>query len=285
VPLDGSPVAARVLPAAAWLARGLGAPITVLHARADGEPLDQATAAVATAAAHLSELGVTAAGAVVTDRPVDAILAEAATWDAAMIVLATHGRGGLDRLVHGSVAAEVLHRSTVPVFLVRTWPEAPPAPDPGERPLLLVPLDESPFAEAALPVARRLAGRLGAALRLVSVVSQPRAYLEAASLSGAALPAADVVAAEEEDATAYLRARVERLRAEGLSATAEVRVGNAAEEIAEEARSCRASAVVMSTHGRTGVARGVLGSVADAVLRHGRCPLLLVRPEGTGRPG
>ncbi len=152
VPLDGSQLAERALPYAVAIAEKFAAPVVLVRAY-DGPAraaqvlaLSEAGAGVGgvidpsavqavteatqleaeevgryleSVAARLAQQDVRVQTAVVDARPADAILACVEGEDAALIVMSTHGRSGLRRLVMGSVAEDVLHRSTVPVLLVR----------------------------------------------------------------------------------------------------------------------------------------------------------------------
>jgi nucleotide-binding universal stress UspA family protein len=126
---------------------------------------------------------------------------------------------------------------------------------------LLVPIDGSSESAVALAPATALAAALGAAVRLVRV---------APSGDDAAFRAAvgDLAAVERE------------LGAAGLAATSVVREGDPAAEIVAEAGAADADLVIMATHGRSGLARALLGSVADGVLTHSPVPVVLLRPGG-----
>jgi nucleotide-binding universal stress UspA family protein len=126
---------------------------------------------------------------------------------------------------------------------------------------LLLPLDGSAEAAAALPAARALAEATGAAVRLLRVVPEEQ--------TGMVAPAA-----------AELDAVARELAAGDVAATANVRLGPPDAEIVAEAAQAGADLVVMATHGRSGLGRAVLGSVADGVLTGSPVPLLLLRPGG-----
>ncbi len=133
---------------------------------------------------------------------------------------------------------------------------------------LLVPLDGSPLAEAVLPeIAEMAAQRHGEIILLRVVLAH-------------ALPGVDPVEAQVrvvEEAQTYL-AKVEAgLAARGLAVTSVVRYGHAAEEILDHARAGGVDMIAMSTHGRSGIRRWLLGSVAEAVIRRSPVPVLLVR--------
>jgi nucleotide-binding universal stress UspA family protein len=287
VPLDGSDLAERALPYAETLARASGARLLLLRAvqvpAVPGrDPLQTQTRAVQAAERYLAAVAARLAGRGILETAVfygdaaQAILEEAALRKADLIVMATHGRSGLGQLLYGSVAKAVLARSPVPVLLVRAWHEATALSRDAPR-RFLVPLDGSSFAEAALPVAHDLVASIGGELLLFQALPPPSQYVGealAAPLTELAAPVA------EARALAYLhqvRARwVERYG--GAPPAVVVRAGPPAEAIDAACQEFGVALVVMATHGRTGLARLLLGSVADELLRRGRVPLLLVRP-------
>ena len=137
---------------------------------------------------------------------------------------------------------------------------------------ILVPLDREAGAEVALPVAADLAKSDGTVIRLMYVAPTPSAIVA----EGRVIAYAD----QESDrlqhlGMVYLREAAHQLA--GLPVGYAVRFGEPAEEILEEAREFGADLVVMATHGRSGVARLMLGSVAEAVLRRSEVPVVLVR--------
>ncbi len=134
---------------------------------------------------------------------------------------------------------------------------------------ILIPLDGSEFAEAALPHARALAACTGAELVLLRVAVQP--------LYGSISPdsSPSIRADTEAEASAYLDRVAGELRAAGFRVTAETCTGPVAETILDYAAGIRADLIVMSTHGRSGLARWFIGSVADKIVRGARLPVLL----------
>lgn len=288
VPLDGSPLAERALPIAQRLAADRNSRVLLMraalaHAFPGTDPaerqahvIDEAEDYLEVVAARLSAAGLTVATAVPYGPAADAILDEVRINKPDLIVMATHGRSGLGRWLYGSVTEAVLARSPVPVLTVRAWQDQPPISQPFQARRLVVPLDGSPFAEAALPVARDLAAALGAELLLLQAVMVPVDLGEPGygrSVAALEHDLGDRAAAARE----YLATVRARLAAEQPSCQVgiEVRYGAPVEAIASAAG---AGLVVMATHGRTGLARMFLGSVAAAVLREGVTPLLLVRP-------
>jgi len=137
---------------------------------------------------------------------------------------------------------------------------------------ILIPLDGSMLAEAALAPACDLAARDGATISLLRAA-------EAAPRLGADTVEAQVTAVRE--AEEYLASVVRRLKEKGVTRVeTHVWYGAAASSIVEAASMQQASLIVMSTHGRSGVGRLVLGSVAESVLRGTTTPILIVRADG-----
>ncbi|MCD6351920.1 MAG: universal stress protein [Armatimonadetes bacterium] len=136
---------------------------------------------------------------------------------------------------------------------------------------VLVPLDGSELAERALKHAVDLAAAFGATLELVRVV--PVAPLEVAR--GGAMTDLE---AEVAEAREYLEGLRQRLADSGLQVLSTVRQGDVAEELIQHAQTSQCDLIVMSTHGRSGLARWVYGSIADRVLRYGlqTVPAILV---------
>jgi nucleotide-binding universal stress UspA family protein len=138
---------------------------------------------------------------------------------------------------------------------------------------ILVPLDGSPLAEAALPTAIDLAGTLGARILLLRAA-------QAHTLPGVDPTEAEVKVVRE--AETYLGQVKTRLATSVGDVETAVWYGPAAVAIIEAAQFHHVSLIVMTTHGRTGLGRLIMGSVAESVLRGTATPILLVRPQGAG---
>ena len=138
---------------------------------------------------------------------------------------------------------------------------------------ILVPLDGSALAEAILPQVTEL----------VHVHEAELVILRVALAHG--FPGADPTEAQLQavrESEQYLEEVEQRLKEQGLRVSSVVRYGHPAEEILDHAAFAGIELIAMSTHGRTGVSRWVLGSVAEKVLRASTTPLLLVRAPGAG---
>lgn len=201
----------------------------------------------------------------------------AAAEDADLVVMTTHGRGAAGRLIFGSTADRVVRHGTTPTLLIRRGGHEGQQPAPTR---VVVPLDGSPLAEAALPEAVRLASVLGVPVRLVRVVSADDVLATVrAEGRGNGPPDDDAYErarlATEGNAESYLAARASAIRAEDLTVEAELLRGTPAFALLDAIRA--EDVVVMSTHGRGGYRRWMLGSVAEKLVREAAAPVLLVR--------
>jgi nucleotide-binding universal stress UspA family protein len=292
VPLDGSKTAEKALPFARLLAAALKIPVELLeivdisamslHVAADkARYLDVLIAEGENSSReYLKEIAATFPGTDVTctaerGSPAETIIERAAKDKSTLITMATHGRSGLNRWLMGSVAEKVLRGTGNSLFLVRAGEGERQPAKAGTITSLVVPLDGSALAEAALPVVTEIARLLNLAVVLF------RAYeLPASAYYGSEdyLPNYDALKKEVElEAQAYLDAQVTGLKTKGLENVAAVLVeGAGADEIIGYAQTHPDSLLVMSTHGRSGVKRWVLGSVTEKVVRHSDDPVLVV---------
>ncbi len=289
VPLDGSEASAAALPYAEAIAAGSGAEMRLL-AIVEREPrgLTDRSERVAGAIEHeqrqhleghllmvatgLGERGITASESVVTGDPLEEILVAGDDPAVGIIAMTTHGVGGVGRWMIGRVADKVMRLSGKPVLLVRPSYAGGPRRAASVQ-HMMAPLDGSELAEAALEPAVALAGVLGAALTLIRV--EPWRTEGMAPLGS--MP--EYVAMEDEAAAAarqYLDGVVRRLP-EGVTVNSVVLRGRPASTLVDFAHHERMDLIVMTTHGRGGIARLVLGSTADRVVRAG-VPTLLIRP-------
>ncbi len=138
---------------------------------------------------------------------------------------------------------------------------------------ILVPLDGSRTAEAVLPHAKSLAYAEGAEIILLNIAANPA--MEFAFTDPAI--AASAVAEEEQESKKYMAKVENELKSAGFKVSVMLREGGAAEGILKAAEAVGADVIAMSTHGRSGPARWLLGSVADKVVRHSRFPVMLIR--------
>ena len=275
VPLDGSHLAEQVLPYVCWMARSLSLPVellrvfsTVSEHLADpihGRSLDVVTAGIRDEATdYLNQVIRTMDG---LSAPITCAAHEglAAPWivdhadkePGTIVAMSTHGRSGISRWLLGSVTDKVLRTSSSALLVVRPR-EAEAAPANPEIKSIIAPLDGSELAEQSLPHVAALAKGLDLNVLLVRVAPS-----------------------EKGECTGYLTDVREKLRLQGV-ASVESRLlqGHAAETILDMAHGTDASLVAMTTHGRSGIGRWMLGSVTDRVVRHSGGPVLVIRSSG-----
>jgi nucleotide-binding universal stress UspA family protein len=148
---------------------------------------------------------------------------------------------------------------------------------------ILVPLDGSLLSEKALPLATTLAQKFDSQLILVRALDFLHPSVMAPHLSTATAAALTEAYQETyEEAKNYLISWQDELRRQGFKTDILLRDTPPAEGILEAAETHPVDFIVMSTHGRGGVARWALGSIADKVVRHAPCPVLLVRQPAAG---
>ena len=193
-----------------------------------------------------------------------------------LVVIGTHGRRGLRRLVMGSVAEKIVRKAKRPVLTVREREGTPPEPHVQH---VLLPLDFSESSLRAIPYAKDLAARYGArltALHAFDDVDLPGFYGDFPNPLPVAAPEI------EEKVRGTLREAVEAAAGSDVPAEFIVGRGAAPNVIVDEAKNRAVDLIMMASHGHSGVERLLLGSVSEHVLRAAPCPVLLVRVEREG---
>ena len=319
VPLDGSELAEQVLPYVIALGKAYQAPISLLRVfdpvppdmgdELHGVYLDQiATAFRNNAETYLEQVRIKLRSAfdgldlpisVVSHEgdPAAIIISEAEKTPGTLIAMATHGRSGVTQWLLGSVTDRVLHATDCPLMMVR----AKPQDEFNEKDLkgdvapktIIVPLDGSKLAERILPHAAYLAKGLDLPVTLVRVTDPIDQYLAMAGypiMEGIGRTdvslAEDMVREGNDQAMKYLQGVKEELGRLGVTKTKEIVVqGRADSAVVDLAHNTPDSLVAMTTRGRSGVGRWVLGSVTDRVVRHSGDPVLVVRGPDEGAAG
>ncbi len=142
---------------------------------------------------------------------------------------------------------------------------------------ILVPLDGSPLAERAIPLATALAEKFGSEILLLRVLDIPQPTPPTSHLEVTIGWVREARAQAHQEAQSYLDARQQEVYRQGIEVRALMRDRSPAEDILQVASSEKIDLIVMSAHGQGGLARWTFGSVADKVARHSPCPVLLVR--------
>lgn len=209
--------------------------------------------------------------------PAPVILEYGAEIGADLIVLGTHGRRGLGRLVLGSVAEEVVRLAACPVLTLREQEDPRPV---EELEQILVPVDFSEPSQRAVKAAIELAEVYDSKIQLLHVV-QPMAYPQVYFPGSTSAVTADYAAITRYSKEGLDEIVADHPKLKGRTSTY-VLEGYPATTITDFARDHGADLVVISTHGHTGLAHLLLGSVAEKVTRLSEVPVFVVKAfEGT----
>jgi nucleotide-binding universal stress UspA family protein len=304
VPLDGSPFGEHALPLARGIARRSGAtlhlvhvhqPLTAVYAAGAGPEGDIDAALKEWEQAYLADTARRLGGGpsfpvttkVVEGDVVEALKGRAEETQADLVVLTTHGRGPLGRFWLGSIADKLLRLSPVPLLLVRPQESPPDLTQDVLVKRVLLPLDGTPEAEQVLGPALALGALTDACYTLVraAVPAVRQSYLpDGSTAQGLAHSSLEQIAERERraegEARSYLESVAARLRGRGLRVDTRLVVDEQpAPRILGEARSTGADLIAIQTHGRRGLQRLLLGSVADKVVRGSAVPVLVSRPR------
>jgi nucleotide-binding universal stress UspA family protein len=290
VPLDGSHLAETALPPAAYLARLLNASVMLIHIIEHNAPKEihseRHLTNPAEAEAYLDDI---ARRSLPPDVKVEihvhssevskvapSIVEHAEELQHDLVVMCTHGSGGVRDWFYGSIAQQVIGMKKTPVFLIRPNPQGESLEFHCRK--ILVPLDRIPEHEQGIPLAVNLAKVCKANLHLVTVVptfGTLEGERKAASrlMPGTTAVALDMVEAEADD---YLNSILAKLHDSDLTITTEVRRGDPPICIVETAEESGADLIVLGTHGRAGMDAFWSGSVAPKISSRSNLPLLLV---------
>ncbi len=284
VPLDGSELAEQVLPYVRVVSEGLKCPITLVRvfdvpAMIEGVPgatIDRVANELRADADHYLErvkgtLVDVGTDVLVVGKQGDAasvIIEEAEKESSTIVMISSHGRSGITRWAMGSVAEKVLQATNNPLLIIRDQAAEGTSLIEGDRTLkdwnnllsvknIIVTLDGSSISEQVIPHAMAFAKSLAVPLTPIRVSNSPN---------------------DDSENTEYLNNVVKRFRDENLQCDGgKVLHGNPATAIIEISEQIPNSLVAMTTRGRSGIQRWVMGSVTDRVVRHSGAPALVIR--------
>jgi nucleotide-binding universal stress UspA family protein len=285
LPLDGSELAEMALPYGRELARKLSSELILFHVCGPGHHQQEHMHKV-----YLHSLAETlrhnlkrsqpkgteikVATRIETGGPQENICALVKDNGIGLIVMTAVGASGLKvgKMI-GSVADHICRTVPIPVLLIRAQRIS------GRGQLInriLLTLDGSELSQRALPVGEELAAKLKVPITLFQMAHMVIPYTDEMA-GGPFIDYTRLSEDEEKRVQTEIIALEGELREKGLNVTYNVISGtSAADEIIEESKKVGADLVIMSTHGRSGIRRWVLGSVAERVLRHSEIPVLLV---------
>ncbi len=284
VPTDFSVPSDEALAYARGLAGTFGGQLHVLHVLENkflravvANPHDQETAAVRHFQERLTDDDRRRFHAIPvierSDEPADEIVSYARTGNVDLIVMGTHGRSGMAHLLVGSVAEKVVRTAPCPVLTLREAPLGRKGTGAGGR-RILVATDFSEPSDAALGYARILAAPMGASLHLLHVLEDALVNESFGSEVYYLTDSPGSRTVRLKDARERLAHRITADDRARLRATTEVIFGSSARTIVEYAADNEFDLIVMGTHGRSGMAHLLMGSVAERVVRTAPCPVL-----------
>jgi nucleotide-binding universal stress UspA family protein len=289
VPLDGSSLAETALPAAAYLAQLLAARVTLLHLVERHPPSevhhDRHLTNPAEASMYLEEIKqhifpreATVECHVHTSEIDDvarSIVDHVGELTPDLIVMCTHGQGGVRRWLFGSKAQQVIALEKTPILLI---PPTQPARPEFHCTRIVVPLDGNAEHEQGLRVATDLAQVCQAAQHLVFVIPTVDRLKGEDAATGRLLPhtMAAILDMQQEEAAEYLGCHIVTLRKAGLTVTAEAARGDAVTAIVTAIKNTQADLIVMGTHAKTGMDAFWSGSLTPTIVGRSPVPLLLV---------
>ena len=240
--------------------------------------LEEVSASLKIVAKKLEADGIDVSVTATVGRPAEEILKVAEEQKCDLIAMATRGRNAITRGILGSVTDKVLHSSRVPTLTIT--PEKAEKYRKGEVGIskIVVPLDGSELAETALPVVEQMATRMSLDVVLVRSVKGEDFYLSHAyGYHPVGFP--DMNEELRQEAREYLDEVAGDLRSRGIRVSTKLLDGPPAGAIIDYARQAPIDLIALTTHGRTGLSRWILGSVAEALVRASGDPVLVIPPE------
>jgi nucleotide-binding universal stress UspA family protein len=289
VPLDGSHLAEAAVPVAAYLARTLKAPVTLLHVIEQDAPAeihrdrhltnsDQANAYLAKIASrkvvssikldwHVHTAPVSDVTRSIVDHSADEFQPD-------LIVLTSHGNSGTHDLVFGTIAQQVATASGTPVLLIK--PSSKKESFKINR--ILIPLDNESVHDQALPISEELAVKFHAELSLICVIPTLGTLYGAEAATGQMMPTATTAYLEiaEEIAQEHFQSHLDEFQKLKIAATAEIARGDPAAVITRTAEEKKVDLIIFASHGRAGLDAFWNRSIAAAVARRTETPILLI---------
>lgn len=318
VPLDGTEVSEGIIPFVEWLASGMKMGVVLARAvdvhqtrdesfdsalgrilrglgeggrqfpsdsTADFEPWElelvarierELKAPLESIATRLSQAGVSTETIAAYGPASETIIRVAQKTGCDLIAMSTRGRSVLTSGLLGSVTYRVIHESPIPVLSITPERARLHAEDNVDISHLVVPLDGSEFAETVLSHAATIARQMSLRMTLLRVLPEESALFD----DNIALD--EILSGIEPKTTTrvhdYMEGVAAQLRNSGLEVNEVLPSGKVSTEIVNYAQGLEHSMIALATHGRSGVSRLLLGSIAEAVIRESGCPVLVIRP-------
>jgi nucleotide-binding universal stress UspA family protein len=302
VPMDGTQLSETAIPYVKDLSRRLGLDIIIFHVCSQKERgltamhqayVDRIAEIMRRQAIKFQQvngfqsrgMGIIAKGKLTVGYPAEQINNYVDEYGVDFILMATHGYSGIKRLTNGSVADKVIQVSKVPVLLVRDGIPDEISYDKWPQKTLVVLLDGSKLAESVLPHVKALAKQRGTEpvdivlLRVCDRSSISSSYSKTSMTVGRKEHVKQAMTLLKQEGEQYLTGVGQQLKDTGLMVKSKILIGDPVKNIINYTNRHPYSLIVMATHGRSGLIRWALGSVADRILSEGSSPIFLVRPH------
>lgn len=291
VPLDGSSMAESVLPIVESLAAHCAAEVILLHVIEKNAPatrhgdhhlrsVTEAEEYIQNISTRLRSTGIAVETHIHPNEEGDvarSIVDHAAEMNPSLVVICTHGHGGLKKILFGSIAQQALRRGTWPILLVPPSLTGKSLMPEFQR--ILVPLDGRHGHELALKVVTPIAHAFAAELLLTLVIPTRSELSDEQGISSRFLPMATkaVLDLAVEGSKKYLAEIIGECQRQNLNARAEILRGNTVAELLDHSDKMQADLIVIASHGRAGIDALFTGSIAQRIIGKAGRPLLLVR--------
>lgn len=288
-------MAESAIPAAEYLARTLQARMTLVHiieqdaaATIHGErhltASEEANAYLRSIASRLAASGFPIEYHVhveATSNISRAIINHEAELTPDLIVMCTHGKSGVRRLLFGNIAQKVASSGAIPILLI--CPGAPASQQLMSCQNILAPTDGTPKHEQGITAAAELAAVTGAQMRMISIVPTASTLAGYYATTQRFMPGTThaILDLAEEEFQEYLQQKLTQIQAQGVAASAEIRRGDPASVIVEAAEAIAADVIVLGTHGKLGTTAFWHNSVGAKVVTQTKRPILLVPVKAT----
>jgi nucleotide-binding universal stress UspA family protein len=297
VPLDGSRPAESVLPAAAYLAPLLNASVKLVHIIEKNAPKEVHGERHLTddgeARAYLEDVAKRAFPPEVpverhvhtteTSNVASSIVEHVGEFASDLILMCTHGHGGLHSWIVGTIAQQVIAMGTCPVLLIQ--PQDDETPPICACRNILIPLDGNPDHEQVIPLAAEFASLSSAVVHLVTAVHTRGTLSGERAATSRLLPGTTSALLDltYQHAGDRLNRSVSLLKNAGVSVTTHIERGDPAQVIARMAKDIEADMIVLGTHGKAGMEAFWEGSITPQIARQTQVPMLLVRVRTEGQ--
>jgi len=290
VPLDGSQMAESVIPAVLFLQEKLAVSVNLVHIVEKNAPREvhgqHHLASEEEAETYLRELAQKSFSkstkvnlhvhSAEIENVAKSIIEHVGELDSDLIVMCTHGRGGMHHLLVGSIAQQVIAMGATPVLLTKPLTDENIPAFQIEK--ILTPLDGQPDHEIGLEKSKYLAKKLGASLHLVLVVHTYGHISGQWTTTSRMLPGstAELLDIEENNATEYLINLKSQLEEEGFTATADVFRGDPADVITKFTLDMKIDLIALGTHAKKGIDAFWAGSITPKICKKCPVPFLLI---------